>query len=112
MRRDRDGGGADLIRARRGSTRQRRRRQGYLIAAGLLLEVLPVWLRTHRLGGEMVVRCRQGHLFTTLWIPGLSVKGLRLGPIRIQRCPVGHHWTIVGPSQRCRLRRGSEPPRA
>lgn len=81
------------------SSRRHRRRRGYLVGAGLLLEVLPVWLRTHRLGGELVVRCRQGHLFTTLWIPGLSVKALRLGLVRLQHCPVGHHWTIVAPAK-------------
>jgi len=43
------------------------------------------------------VRCRQGHLFTTLWIPGLSFKAIRLGFFRLQRCPVGHHWSIVVP---------------
>ncbi len=41
------------------------------------------------------VRCRSGHLFTTLWIPGGSLKAIRLGGRRFQRCPVGHHWTTV-----------------
>ncbi len=63
----------------------------------IAIEVLPVWLRTHRLGGNLIVRCRNGHLFTTLWIPGASVKALRLGLWRVQRCPVGRHWTIVSP---------------
>ena len=48
-------------------------------------------------GGNTVVRCRDGHLFTTIWIPGVSVKALRLGLARVQRCPVGEHWTIVKP---------------
>lgn len=48
-----------------------------------------------RLGGRVVVRCRDGHLFTTLWIPGVSLKALRLGWWRLQRCPVGRHWTLV-----------------
>jgi hypothetical protein len=66
-------------------------------AGALLLEIVPLWLRTGRLGGNIVVRCRQGHVFTTLWIPGISVKALRLGWWRVQRCPVGRHWTIVAP---------------
>jgi hypothetical protein len=41
------------------------------------------------------VRCGQGHLFTTIWIPGASLKAVRLGRARFQRCPVGGHWTTV-----------------
>lgn len=44
-----------------------------------------------------VVRCRNGHLFTTLWIPGISLKAVRLGWWRLQRCPVGPHWSLVTP---------------
>jgi hypothetical protein len=49
------------------------------------------------LGLRTIVRCQRGHLFTTTWIPGASVKALRLGPWRVQRCPVGKHWSIVRP---------------
>jgi len=41
------------------------------------------------------VRCSDGHLFTTIWIPGASLKAVRLGRRRVQRCPVGGHWTMV-----------------
>jgi hypothetical protein len=51
----------------------------------------------YKVGGNTVVRCRQGHLFTTLWIPGVKLKALDLLVARIQHCPVGHHWTIVVP---------------
>jgi hypothetical protein len=44
-----------------------------------------------------IVRCRRGHLFTTIWIPGGSLKAVRLGPWRFQRCPVGPHWSLVTP---------------
>ena len=54
-------------------------------------------LRGYPVGGNIVVRCRRGHLFTTLWIPGVSVKAVRLGWWRIQRCPVGSHWSLVTP---------------
>jgi hypothetical protein len=54
-------------------------------------------------GAEIVVRCREGHLFTTTWIPGVSVKAVRLGPIRYQRCPVGDHLTFVTPVPPSRL---------
>jgi hypothetical protein len=76
---------------------QTRKRARRAIAAGVLVEVGGIWLRTGRLGGEVAVRCRSGHLFTTLWIPALSVKSLRLGAWRVQRCPVGRHWSLVTP---------------
>lgn len=69
---------------------------GASLGAGLLESFL-TWLRSGRLGGNLVVRCRQGHLFTTLWIPAASVKSLRLGWWRVQYCPVGGHWTVVVP---------------
>lgn len=49
------------------------------------------------MAGTVIVRCRAGHLFTTIWIPGASLKSLRLGWWRFQRCPVGRHWTLVTP---------------
>lgn len=51
----------------------------------------------YKVGGNTVVRCRQGHLFTTLWIPGVKLKAIDLGIARLQHCPVGHHWTLVVP---------------
>jgi len=53
--------------------------------------------RGYPMGGRVIVRCRDGHLFTTVWIPGASMKALRLGWWRFQRCPVGQHWSIVTP---------------
>ncbi|HUV57783.1 MAG TPA: hypothetical protein VMV96_03140 [Acidimicrobiales bacterium] len=49
------------------------------------------------LGGNTIVRCRQGHLFTSIWVPGASIKAVRLGWVRFQYCPVGTHWTLVKP---------------
>jgi len=46
---------------------------------------------------DRAVRCRDGHLFTTIWIPLGSLKAVRLGNRRYQRCPVGRHWSIVRP---------------
>jgi hypothetical protein len=74
------------------------RRRRKLLALGLfLVEPLAMWLRGYPIGGNLVVRCREGHVFRTLWIPGVSFKALRLGLWRVQRCPVGKHWTIVTP---------------
>jgi hypothetical protein len=44
---------------------------------------------------ERPVRCGAGHLFTTIWMPLGSLKAVRLGRRRYQRCPVGRHWTTV-----------------
>ncbi len=49
------------------------------------------------MGGDQIARCSQGHLFTTLWIPGASFKAVRLGHTRYQRCPVCEKWRIVTP---------------
>ena len=51
----------------------------------------------YKLGTNTVVRCRQGHLFTTIWIPGVKLKEVDLVVARVQRCPVGHHWSLVVP---------------
>jgi hypothetical protein len=67
------------------------------IAAGVLVELLGVWTRGYAVGGRIPVRCRKGHVFTTVWVPGISLKSIRLGFWRIQRCPVGKHWTVVRP---------------
>jgi hypothetical protein len=42
-----------------------------------------------------IVRCTRGALFSTIWIPLVSFKGLRLGNQRLQRCPVHHKWERV-----------------
>jgi hypothetical protein len=49
------------------------------------------------IGGDTIVRCSKGHLFTTIWLPGASLKSIRLGISRYQHCPVGHHWALVTP---------------
>jgi hypothetical protein len=49
----------------------------------------------YKFGRNVTVRCRRGHLFTTVWIPGASVKSLRLGYWRVQWCPVGRHVDLV-----------------
>ncbi|MCL2395867.1 MAG: hypothetical protein FWC87_14435 [Acidimicrobiaceae bacterium] len=51
----------------------------------------------YKFGGNVVVRCRQGHLFTMLWVPGVKLRSLDLGIARFQRCPVGRHWSLVVP---------------
>ena len=74
-----------------------KRRKGLMIAGGATaLEALFLRRRTGKLiGFRTIVRCHRGHLFTTTWIPGVSVKALRLGPWRVQRCPIGKHWSLV-----------------
>lgn len=55
------------------------------------------------LGLDAVVRCGAGHLYTTIWVPGASVKSLRLGWWRLQWCPVGRHWALVTPARTSEL---------
>jgi len=78
-----------------------KRRRAIVIASALTAAEALI-LRNRRgtlLSAHAIVRCNQGHLFTTIWIPGVSLKAARLGPWRLQRCPIGQHWTIVTPVQ-------------
>src|SRR5438034_11613097 len=74
-----------------------RRRRWLIITAALLLEPVAMKLRGYRRDGNLVVRCRKGHLFTTTWIPRASLKAIRYGWWRLQRCPVGKRWSVVNP---------------
>jgi hypothetical protein len=83
---------------------KRNRRRVIIAAVGaVVVEGSMLWLRTSRVGGNIIVRCREGHLFTTIWLPGGSLKSLRLGWWRFQRCPVGHHWSLVTPVRESEL---------
>jgi len=76
----------------------RRKKRIALVVVGLyVLGTILARLRGYRFGGNVVVRCRDGHLFTTIWAPGASLKSVRLGWWRLQHCPVGDHWSIVTP---------------
>jgi hypothetical protein len=57
----------------------------------------------YNLGTNTVVRCRQGHLFTTVWIPGVKLKEIDLVVARVQCCPVGKHWSLVVPVRNVNL---------
>jgi hypothetical protein len=100
-----------LTRAGHAAARPRRRlpladtlgsvRKKILVAAllSVLVEAVVVGSRRGRFFAvDTVVRCRHGHLFTTMWIPGASVKSVRLGWWRFQYCPAGGHWTLVTPA--------------
>ncbi len=58
---------------------------GGVIAGGTVV----ARLLGYKLGGNVVVRCRRGHVFTTIWIPGVKLKAIDLVVARIQYCPVG-----------------------
>jgi len=51
----------------------------------------------HREGSqyESAVECSSGHIYTSIWIPAVSFKAVRLGRKRFQRCPVGSHWAMT-----------------
>jgi hypothetical protein len=46
---------------------------------------------------DRIVMCKDGHLFTTIWMPFGSLKAVRFGDRRWQHCPVGRHWSMVDP---------------
>ena len=78
----------------------------FIIIVGILaLILLAVTLGTRyakrkgysHLGENTVVRCSKGHFFTTVWIPGISFKAIRLGMKRYQRCPICEQWRIIVP---------------
>jgi hypothetical protein len=74
-----------------------------VIAAGYAAATVIATRQGYSFGRDTVVRCRQGHLFTTVWIPGASVKSLRLGFWRVQWCPVGRHVDVVRPVKEAEL---------
>lgn len=77
--------------------RMKRHRAFVMVAALFAVGTVAARLFGYKLGGDTVVRCRQGHLFTTIWIPGVKIKAVDLGLARLQRCPVGRHWSLVTP---------------
>ena len=102
---DREGaptGGYPRQRMRR-HRRPSRRRAALMMGAVVCFEALALRMRSGRLAGNVPVRCRHGHLFTTIWIPGGSLKALRLGWWRFQWCPVVRHWSIVTPVRESEL---------
>lgn len=68
-----------------------------VLVVAVLAAVTWAGRRGRRVGADVIVRCLAGHLFTTIWIPGLSAKAIHLGWARLQWCPVGEHWTLVTP---------------
>jgi hypothetical protein len=68
-----------------------------VVIAGLVGFTLAARRLGYNLGGNVVVRCRKGHLFTTIWIPGVNLKAIDLGIARVQHCPIGGHWSMVLP---------------
>lgn len=74
----------------------KRRRLGLLTVAVAAFTVAGRLLG-YGFGINTIVRCRSGHLFTTIWLPGVNLKALDLVVARVQYCPVGRHWTLVTP---------------
>jgi hypothetical protein len=42
-----------------------------------------------------IVRCSRGHLYSSIWIWGTSIKAVRWGRRRWQWCPVGGHFAMT-----------------
>jgi hypothetical protein len=81
----------------------KKRKAAAAVIAGAVPATLLLRRRGYKLGPDTIVRCRAGHLFTTIWIPLASLKSIRLGWWRFQRCPVGNHWTLVHPVRESEL---------
>ena len=73
------------------------------VTGTIVLETLFMRRRGYSIGLHATVRCREGHVFTTIWIPGASLKAIRLGTLRFQYCPVGRHFTAVRPLKEAEL---------
>jgi hypothetical protein len=81
--------------------------RGLGLALALILGVTVAgWLLGYDFGRSTVVRCRKGHLFTTVWIPGVKLKAVDLLVVRLQRCPAGPHWSLVTPVRAATLTEG------
>jgi hypothetical protein len=76
--------------------RRRSRRVGLLAAAAAAFTIVGRRLG-YGFGINTIVRCRSGHLFTTVWLPGVNLTALDLVVARVQYCPVGRHWSLVTP---------------
>ena len=74
-----------------------------VVLVALVLATLLARRRGYNMPGEIYVRCSQGHLFKSLWVPGASFKAIRLGLVRFQHCPVGDHWAFVTPVKESEL---------
>ena len=72
-------------------------------ACSVAVEAIAIRRLGYPVAGNVVVRCREDHLFSTIWIPGASFKSVRLGWWRFQRCPVRGHWSLVTPVRRTDL---------
>src|SRR5215469_10503694 len=77
--------------------RKRRLIAAAIVAVGYAAGTVAATRMGYRFGRDVVVKCRAGHVFSTVWIPGASVKALRFGLWRLQWCPVGKHVAIVQP---------------
>ena len=78
-----------------GQGARRRRKRLAILAGALIVETIPIWRHGYWIGGNLIVRCGKGHLFTTIWLPAASLKSLRFASRRVQWCPVGHHLSVV-----------------
>jgi hypothetical protein len=82
----------------------RTRGRSFLLAIAFIVVWTLVARRLgYRFGGSTIVRCRRGHLFTTIWIPGVKIKAVDLLVARFQWCPVGRHWSLVTPVREASL---------
>jgi hypothetical protein len=69
-----------------------------VLAISAVIVNVVVRRKGYSIPGKTVVGCSKGHLFTTTWIEGGSLKAVRLGASdEVRALPVGNHWAIVHP---------------
>src|SRR5581483_8130808 len=73
-----DSAGMSRIRVKNGKAEKGRKTPSAgelgLVVALLAAGTFAARLMGYKLGRETIVRCRAGHLYTTIWIPGASLK--------------------------------------
>jgi hypothetical protein len=70
-----------------------------IIIAAVLVLRLAMWRGRSRVrfNGQTVVRCSKGHVFTEEWSAMGALSSIHVFGARLQRCPVGDHWSMVKP---------------
>jgi len=69
-----------------------------LVVVGVVTTALNLSMkkRGYAIGTKAAARCSKGHVFRTVWIEGVSMTAVRLGPTtRYQRCPTCGRFRLV-----------------
>jgi hypothetical protein len=93
------------------TNRKSRRRRWLINSAAVLLEPVAMKPRGYRIAGTRWSAAAKVTCSRRIRISGAALKAVRFGWWRLQRCPVGNHWSIRDPGQGDRAERGREAGR-